>query len=70
MVCTAQAIQMQLFTPFFTTKQRGTGLGLAVSYGIVKDHGGEIRVESSAGHGAMFTVILPVRQPKGVSRGG
>jgi len=52
----------KLFTPFFTTKARGTGLGLAVSYGIVQDHGGEIRVESSAGAGAKFSVVLPVRQ--------
>jgi two-component system NtrC family sensor kinase len=53
----------KLFTPFFTTKARGTGLGLAVSYGIVQDHGGEIRVESSAGSGATFVVLLPLRQP-------
>src|SRR6185369_15537225 len=42
-------VQAKLFTPFFTTKPRGTGLGLAVSYGIVMDHGGDIRVESEAG---------------------
>jgi len=52
----------KLFTPFFTTKARGTGLGLAVSYGIVRDHGGEIRVESRAGEGTTFIVVLPVRQ--------
>jgi two-component system NtrC family sensor kinase len=52
----------KLFTPFFTTKPRGTGLGLAVSYGIVKDHGGDIRVESEAGQGAVFTAMLPLRQ--------
>ncbi len=53
----------KLFTPFFSTKSRGTGLGLAVSYGIVKDHGGEIRVASQPGQGTEFTVRLPVRQP-------
>ncbi|MBC8017777.1 MAG: cache domain-containing protein [Verrucomicrobia bacterium] len=52
----------KLFTPFFTTKPRGTGLGLAVSYGIVKDHGGEIRVSGQQGEGAVFTVILPFLQ--------
>jgi two-component system NtrC family sensor kinase len=50
----------KLFTPFFTTKARGTGLGLAVSYGIVSDHGGDIRVESREGEGAGFTVLLPL----------
>lgn len=50
----------QIFTPFFTTKARGTGLGLAVSYGIVTDHGGEIRVESREGAGTTFTVLLPM----------
>lgn len=55
-------VQKKLFTPFFTTKPRGTGLGLAVSYGIVKDHGGDIRVESEAGEGAAFVVLLPLRQ--------
>jgi two-component system NtrC family sensor kinase len=61
----SRELQEKLFTPFFTTKARGTGLGLAVSYGIVKDHGGDIRVESEAGQGAEFSVILPVRQQTG-----
>jgi two-component system NtrC family sensor kinase len=55
-------VQEKLFTPFFTTKPRGTGLGLAVSYGIVKDHGGEIHVESNVGRGAAFMVALPLQQ--------
>jgi two-component system NtrC family sensor kinase len=54
--------QEKLFTPFYTTKPKGTGLGLAVSYGIVMDHGGDIKVESETGHGATFTVVLPLRQ--------
>lgn len=52
----------RLFTPFFSTKPQGTGLGLALSYAIVKDHGGEIRVSSSVGNGAEFRVELPVSQ--------
>ncbi len=55
----------RIFDPFFSTKEigKGTGLGLAISYGIVQDHGGDIVVESRAGEGARFTVILPVRAP-------
>ncbi|MGC9195473.1 MAG: two-component system sensor histidine kinase NtrB [Syntrophobacteraceae bacterium] len=53
----------RIFDPFFTTKPtgEGTGLGLSVSYGIVKDHGGELLVESEVGKGSIFTVILPAR---------
>ena len=51
-----------IFTPFYTTKPTGTGLGLSVSYGIVKDHGGEIKVVSEVDTGSVFTVVLPLRQ--------
>jgi PAS domain S-box-containing protein len=49
-----------LFEPFYTTKPSGTGLGLAVSYGIVQDHLGTIDVHSVAGQGATFTLSFPV----------
>ncbi|HML79279.1 sensor histidine kinase [Geobacter sulfurreducens] len=52
----------RIFSPFFTTKSEGTGLGLSVSYGIVKDHGGNILVESTEGEGTTFRVVLPLRQ--------
>lgn len=47
-----------IFSPFFTTKKNGTGLGLATCHGIVEEHGGLIRVESSEGKGAAFRVSL------------
>lgn len=50
----------RLFDPFFTTKQLGTGLGLSVSYRIIRNHGGAIRVDSQAGVGTEFMIYLPL----------
>jgi signal transduction histidine kinase len=52
----------RVFDPFFTTKPvgHGTGLGLAISHHIIRNHGGDVRVESELGRGARFTVALPL----------
>ncbi len=61
----------RIFHPFFTTKPvgQGTGLGLSVSYGIIKKHGGRIRVKSEENKGATFTITLPSVSDKGVYNG-
>lgn len=61
----------RIWDPFFTTKEvgKGIGLGLALSYNIVKRHGGEISVQSNAGEGSQFTVRLPVT-PEGHDAAG
>lgn len=58
-----ESVRKQIFDPFFTTKSagKGTGLGLAVCYGIVTAHGGKIDVEENEGAGSTFTVRLPIR---------
>jgi signal transduction histidine kinase len=62
----------RVFEPFFTTKniekeehgEQATGLGLSVSYNIIKDHAGDITVESASGQGTAFTIRLPVRKER------
>ncbi len=51
-----------IFNPFFTTKERGSGLGLAVSYRIIQDHGGDMHLESKSGLGTRFILYLPVNE--------
>jgi len=49
-----------IFDPFFTTKRSGSGLGLSISYDIIRQHQGEILVESALGKGVTFTIWLPL----------
>jgi two-component system NtrC family sensor kinase len=55
----------KIFEPFFTTKDvgQGTGLGLSISYGIVQNHGGDIKVQSKKDVGTEFVITIPIRQP-------
>lgn len=65
-------VRSKIFEPFFTTKPagKGTGLGLSVTYGIVHDHRGEIRLADEPGRGATFVVTFPVTEASGSLRDG
>ena len=59
-----EEVRQRIFEPFFTTKEQGqgTGMGLAVVYGLVKSHGGAVTVQSEIGQGSTFEVFLPQAQ--------
>jgi signal transduction histidine kinase len=52
----------KIFEPYFTTKENGTGLGLTITFKIVREHDGEITVSSRAGQGSTFMISLPIPQ--------
>jgi signal transduction histidine kinase len=53
--------EKNIFKPFFTTKERGVGLGLAICHKIVREHGGLLRVKSVSGQGSVFFIRLNAR---------
>ncbi len=55
----------RIFDPYFTTKDRGSGLGLSITYSIIKNHNGHIRVDSERGKGTTFSIFLPAAEPSG-----
>jgi two-component system NtrC family sensor kinase len=57
-------VMKKIFDPFFTTKDvgSGTGLGMSISYAIIKNHGGKIEVFSKVGKGSTFKIILPMEK--------
>lgn len=63
-------VQKEIFSPFYTTKPvgSGTGMGLAIAYGIIKDHEGEISVKSTEGQGTTFTITLPIHATKEIEQ--
>jgi signal transduction histidine kinase len=60
----------KIFEPFFSRKSNGTGLGLAVSYGIIQNHRGDIRVFSEPGKGTRFVIDIPVSTKNALEKTG
>jgi signal transduction histidine kinase len=58
-------IRSRIFDPFFTTKEHGTGIGLSIVYTMVREHGGEVELESAEGGGTTFVITLPVEGESG-----
>jgi len=56
--------QANIFNPYFTTKKKGAGLGLAIAFKIIESHGGSIKIESAKGKGTMFEISIPLDQNK------
>ena len=56
----------KIFEPYFTTKDSGTGLGLTMTYKVIKEHGGDIHVYSDLGKGASFKILLPIVNDKSI----
>ena len=59
-----EELMAKIFEPYFTTKESGTGLGLTITFKIIKEHNGEITVESTPSKGSTFTIHLPIPQPE------
>jgi signal transduction histidine kinase len=57
-----EKILLKIFEPYFTTKERGSGLGLTLVFKIIREHRGEISVSSKEGEGTCFTITLPIPQ--------
>jgi signal transduction histidine kinase len=66
----SDAVKARVFEPFFTTKSvgEGTGLGMAIVYGIISDHGGDIAIETMPGAGTEFIITLPLHQVRGLKK--